>query len=107
MDDGQRQGGVSSGGIDSERGYSWSEDEGTVEVSVSIPAELTGKRDLVVKITNKKLVVRSAKAGCNWVLEIELYRSVSPDESTWTYADGTVEVSMEKSSSLIWGRLLT
>jgi len=95
-----------SGGSDSSRGYAWTEDESAVELSVTTPAELTGKRDVVVKITSKKVVVRSNKADSDWVLELELYRSVAPDESTWTFADGSVELTLEKSSEVIWGRLL-
>ena len=94
------------GGIDVEKGYSWTETQDSIDINVKTPEEVKTSKHIQVKFHSKKCSISSKVS--DWTLELELYQSVSTDDCTWTFntSDSMLELSMEKTSGVIWGQLL-
>lgn len=97
--------GASSGGLDVEKGYSWTEDEGSVEMTVTVPEHIKSAKELNVKISSASIKI-SAKSG-GWALELNLHGKIAPDDCTWTFGSGSVELTLEKAKSGIWRNLIS
>jgi hypothetical protein len=93
-----------SGGEDKEKGYTWDEDDSTIDISITKPSQISTARDLAVKFSSR-LVKLSSKDG-GWVLELKLKDSVSVDDCTWTLSSSHIEVSLEKTSKGVWFQLI-
>ncbi|GMK54957.1 hypothetical protein CspeluHIS016_0200130 [Cutaneotrichosporon spelunceum] len=89
--------------------YKWSQELGTVSVSLPLPAGTRG-RDLEVVMDRRRLKV-AVKGGAT-LLEGELFEDIAKDDSSWTIDDGVLTFELEKMSAHIgshrwWPHVLT
>ena len=93
------------GGVNVDKGYSWSETQESVEVNVKTPEEVKTSKHIQVKFHSRKCIISSKVS--DWKIEMDLYRNVSVDDCTWTFnlAESMLQVSMEKTEGVIWGQL--
>lgn len=93
-----------SGGEDAELGYSWTEDETSLEIQVKCPEGVSSSRELTIKISTA-VVLLAAKNG-EWRLDLQLLKKVSPDDSTWTFNGKTIDLTLEKKEEGLWKKLV-
>lgn len=93
------------GGVNVEKGYSWSETQDSVDINVKTPEEIKSSKQILVKFHSKKCVISSKVS--DWIVQLDLYQNVSTDDCTWTFNinESMLEISMEKSNGIIWGQL--
>ena len=75
-----------------------------MDISIRAPGGVQTAKQVNVKFSAGKCTVSSKV--CDWKLDLDLCGGIEIDDCTWTFNDGSIEVSMEKSKPIIWGRLL-
>lgn len=95
----------SDGKSKEEDGYSWTQTEDELEVSVPLSAEGTGK-DLQVKFRRQSLEVSFRQEP---LVRLQLFESIDVDSGTWTIDRSStpvkVVISMEKMEQALWPRI--
>eukprot|EP00669_Euglena_mutabilis_P010330 TRINITY_DN5084_c0_g1_i1.p1 TRINITY_DN5084_c0_g1~~TRINITY_DN5084_c0_g1_i1.p1 ORF type:complete len:294 (+),score=50.82 TRINITY_DN5084_c0_g1_i1:45-926(+) len=89
-------------GQDTTRGYSWSQEDDQMEVSVDIPENVV-KGDIRVNFTSTAVVV-TLKGEER--LRLGLFAPVETGECTWTFSRGKLVLSLEKASPGPWASLV-
>jgi len=76
--------------------YEWDQWEDEVLITVKFPPETKGK-DIICEIKHDHL--KLGKKGEPFLIDGPLYQEILPDESTWTFSDGVVEIHLSKATS--------
>jgi HSP20 family molecular chaperone IbpA len=89
-----------------DKGYSWSETEESLEVVLRLPEGVSHKM-IKVDFHSRRVTVRNKNeaSGSQLLLDLQLYKSINADDSTWTGNASEIELSMEKALAGIWGSL--
>lgn len=93
----------SDGKVKQESGYSWTQTEEELEISIDLPsAEEVKSKQIQVKFKPKSLVVT---CRTEQLLELELFEKVDVDGCTWTLDRPILVVTMEKVEQALWPRI--
>ncbi|CAD6579015.1 MAG: hypothetical protein TREMPRED_002338 [Tremellales sp. Tagirdzhanova-0007] len=76
--------------------YSWTQDLGTLSISVPLPKGTRGK-DCIVVLERKRLKVQ-LKSSPEPILSGELFNDISKDDSSWTVQDAIMTIELDKVS---------
>jgi CS domain len=82
-------------------GCEWTDEGESVEVRVQIGQAIKKDVDVTIKVNRLQVKLRSET-----VLDIPLFRKVSPGDSSWVLSDGRVVINLEKSdTNAAWSSL--
>lgn len=81
--------------------YKWSQALDTVTLSLPLP-EGVRARDLAVTIKRNALKVACKAGGGDTLLDDVLFDTIKEEDSTWSVSEGTLEITLEKTSQDRW-----
>ena len=88
--------------------YKWSQTEDSVDVTIRLKelgAAGVSRKELDVIIKPTHLTICHKGLSVRNLLDISLFSTIRPSESTWSMSGGEVEVNLEKASESVWKQL--
>jgi HSP20 family molecular chaperone IbpA len=96
----------SNGSIQQEPGYSWTQTDEELEVTLKLPDINVGSKEVEVKFRPRHLYISYRN---ELLVDLELFEAIDADGSTWTLdksGDATkIVLTMEKVEQALWARI--
>lgn len=88
-------------GRDQPAGYTWTQTEEEIEITVDLPSNVSSK-DIQVTFKPRHLWITLRKEA---LLEVALFEAVDVEGSTWALDPGKLVVTLEKVEQALWARI--